>query len=249
MYQWQLGHLLLQPLLFFQAEDGIRSFHVTGVQTCALPIWGWLGPTRHRGTGEFVEGNLRSVDPQAPLSPLALRHRPHRNPRSAGTPHHVCGPPPARKRDAQVSTRISHLLVADWPRSAAMATPVRWIRHHMPAQLTRHVGSNPVGAARTTMDEDGARLLVVFGEHLADRHKVLVVPPSGHDDLHVELPYSRSLRGRMVLSGRSRRRPRRTAGAHPGTGGAASGVWVGRALAPGGAQGSGSLTTTPPKRL
>src|SRR5690606_40694994 len=29
---------------FFQAEDGIRDFHVTGVQTCALPI---LGP-RHR---------------------------------------------------------------------------------------------------------------------------------------------------------------------------------------------------------
>src|SRR6266511_5238047 len=24
---------------FFQAEDGIRYFHVTGVQTCALPIW------------------------------------------------------------------------------------------------------------------------------------------------------------------------------------------------------------------
>src|SRR5690606_40543820 len=24
---------------FFQAEDGIRVFHVTGVQTCALPIW------------------------------------------------------------------------------------------------------------------------------------------------------------------------------------------------------------------
>src|SRR5690606_40140815 len=23
---------------FFQAEDGIRAFHVTGVQTCALPI-------------------------------------------------------------------------------------------------------------------------------------------------------------------------------------------------------------------
>src|SRR5690606_39572347 len=22
-----------------QAEDGIRDFHVTGVQTCALPIW------------------------------------------------------------------------------------------------------------------------------------------------------------------------------------------------------------------
>src|SRR5690606_40680065 len=24
---------------FFQGEDGIRDFHVTGVQTCALPIW------------------------------------------------------------------------------------------------------------------------------------------------------------------------------------------------------------------
>src|SRR5690606_41875739 len=24
--------------IFFQAEDGIRDFHVTGVQTCALPI-------------------------------------------------------------------------------------------------------------------------------------------------------------------------------------------------------------------
>src|SRR5690606_40692707 len=24
---------------FFQAEDGIRAFHVTGVQTCALPIY------------------------------------------------------------------------------------------------------------------------------------------------------------------------------------------------------------------
>src|SRR4030043_1071080 len=25
---------------FFQAEDGIRDVAVTGVQTCALPIWG-----------------------------------------------------------------------------------------------------------------------------------------------------------------------------------------------------------------
>src|SRR5690606_28177718 len=32
------SHLLLYILSFFQAEDGIRGFHVTGVQTCALPI-------------------------------------------------------------------------------------------------------------------------------------------------------------------------------------------------------------------
>src|SRR5690606_40447589 len=28
----------LTYFFFFQAEDGIRDFHVTGVQTCALPI-------------------------------------------------------------------------------------------------------------------------------------------------------------------------------------------------------------------
>src|SRR5699024_1869406 len=28
-------------MFFFQAEDGIRDRNVTGVQTCALPIWQW----------------------------------------------------------------------------------------------------------------------------------------------------------------------------------------------------------------
>src|SRR2546426_4901799 len=27
---------------FFQAEDGIRDYKVTGVQTCALPIFEWV---------------------------------------------------------------------------------------------------------------------------------------------------------------------------------------------------------------
>src|SRR5690554_3967085 len=31
---------MLDVSLFFQAEDGIRDADVTGVQTCALPIWG-----------------------------------------------------------------------------------------------------------------------------------------------------------------------------------------------------------------
>src|SRR5699024_12172856 len=30
---------LITCLFFFQAEDGIRDRNVTGVQTCALPIW------------------------------------------------------------------------------------------------------------------------------------------------------------------------------------------------------------------
>src|SRR5690606_18663025 len=39
--------MLISFTFFFQAEDGIRGFHVTGVQTCALPIWGGRG---HRGS-------------------------------------------------------------------------------------------------------------------------------------------------------------------------------------------------------
>src|SRR5690606_15786437 len=35
-------------VFFFQAEDGIRDFHVTGVQTCALPIWRWADWTFSR---------------------------------------------------------------------------------------------------------------------------------------------------------------------------------------------------------
>src|SRR2546430_11123697 len=34
-------------LFFFQAEDGIRDLTVTGVQTCALPIWFYV-PSRKR---------------------------------------------------------------------------------------------------------------------------------------------------------------------------------------------------------
>src|SRR5256885_14552830 len=31
----------MSVFFFFQAEDGIRDYKVTGVQTCALPIWIW----------------------------------------------------------------------------------------------------------------------------------------------------------------------------------------------------------------
>src|SRR5690606_40175337 len=37
---------------FFQAEDGIRDFHVTGVQTCALPIY----LVRHDRAGRRIMG-------------------------------------------------------------------------------------------------------------------------------------------------------------------------------------------------
>src|SRR5256885_12451992 len=37
--------VVLLSLFFFQAEDGIRDYKVTGVQTCALPIFTLSVPT------------------------------------------------------------------------------------------------------------------------------------------------------------------------------------------------------------
>src|SRR6266511_5791426 len=42
MYKYVSSYLSKDHFIvffFFQAEDGIRDFHVTGVQTCALPIF------------------------------------------------------------------------------------------------------------------------------------------------------------------------------------------------------------------
>src|SRR5688500_19956240 len=42
---------------FFQAEDGIRDYKVTGVQTCALPIL----DRQHFGRNRLVRSRRRSV--------------------------------------------------------------------------------------------------------------------------------------------------------------------------------------------
>src|SRR5258707_4076397 len=44
---------------FFQAEDGIRDIGVTGVQTCALPIY---YPTFYEGLENLLGGFLAGVD-------------------------------------------------------------------------------------------------------------------------------------------------------------------------------------------
>src|SRR5690606_14550104 len=47
---------------FFQAEDGIRDFHVTGVQTCALPIYHRRCAQRARQVREVVREQVPAVD-------------------------------------------------------------------------------------------------------------------------------------------------------------------------------------------
>src|SRR5256884_3715779 len=54
-------------LFFFQAEDGIRDVAVTGVQTCALPIYRLVGPDETmevigRGAVTVVDGSQVVTD-------------------------------------------------------------------------------------------------------------------------------------------------------------------------------------------
>src|SRR5215208_1706156 len=61
---------------FFQAEDGIRDGHVTGVQTCALPIWRRLvaDPRRerlHRRRRDGGRPAVREGRPRAAPEPAA----------------------------------------------------------------------------------------------------------------------------------------------------------------------------------
>src|SRR5207253_3695857 len=66
---------------FFQAEDGIRDGHVTGVQTCALPISGPSTRRRARRAPSRPAGSSSSA-----LCALACRDRWSRSAGSARTP-------------------------------------------------------------------------------------------------------------------------------------------------------------------
>src|SRR5256885_3722344 len=46
---------LIKEIFFFQAEDGIRDYKVTGVQTCALPIF--IAPTVGPTLGGWITDN------------------------------------------------------------------------------------------------------------------------------------------------------------------------------------------------
>src|SRR5699024_11303774 len=59
-------------VFFFQAEDGIRDRNVTGVQTCALPIWGRRG--RHPG-GPARAARPRGGSASRPPGPAGRRGR------------------------------------------------------------------------------------------------------------------------------------------------------------------------------
>src|SRR5690554_7735815 len=60
---------------FFQAEDGIRCADVTGVQTCALPIWvrvnavapGWIASSGMDNYPAHMKSWIRSLANAVPI--------------------------------------------------------------------------------------------------------------------------------------------------------------------------------------
>src|SRR5260221_13112609 len=94
--------ILLCSFFFFQAEDGIRDHCVTGVQTCALPIWkrltfiSWLNFDSHSSTapviGEALEGwgvHARGIWP-SPANRLEVGSSPTQPAPGKYTSHHAC---------------------------------------------------------------------------------------------------------------------------------------------------------------
>src|SRR5438046_4081587 len=62
---WLLFFMVFIFVFFFQAEDGIRDWSVTGVQTCALPIFGVAvvaGEGRDLGLGPAAVHAVRNAD-------------------------------------------------------------------------------------------------------------------------------------------------------------------------------------------
>src|SRR5690606_39689578 len=64
--------------IFYQAEYGIRDFHVTGVQTCALPILTASGRTsgspESAGCGESPQSIRKGTAPGRAASGSVSRH-------------------------------------------------------------------------------------------------------------------------------------------------------------------------------
>src|SRR5215211_8975265 len=69
---------------FFQAEDGIRDHCVTGVQTCALPIW----PAGARDDWSTPASPPESAPPASPAPASSEERRVGKECRSRWSPYH-----------------------------------------------------------------------------------------------------------------------------------------------------------------
>src|SRR5256885_8670456 len=84
MTEWVKSESAMSVHFLFQAEDGIRDYKVTGVQTCALPI---SAPDQPSGASRQRRGGGGRPAPDRPGPPRAARGAPeHRHDLSAVQP-------------------------------------------------------------------------------------------------------------------------------------------------------------------
>src|SRR4030066_2147881 len=95
---------------FFQAEDGIRDSSVTGVQTCALPIWAFSDEVLRRL--RWMNDTLGPILGQA-LADRSEERRGGKEGRSRGSPH------PLKKKDGRA-------WFCCFPVGGSVHTPCRW---------------------------------------------------------------------------------------------------------------------------
>src|SRR5256886_8756632 len=96
---------------FFQAEDGIRDLTVTGVQTCALPIF---GSGSRLSINELAARALRAFD---------------RDSRNGAVVH--APPRPGEQRHVQADTTRARLTLRSEERRVGKECRSRWSPYHL----------------------------------------------------------------------------------------------------------------------
>src|SRR5256885_8750911 len=144
-------YLLIQFFFFFQAEDGIRDYKVTGVQTCALPI------SRQASPVGLTVANSATASWAYSLKPASEK----RLERAVPTMRYRSGSRPAAARwnNPGSNFRLARSPVA--PKSTitwGSGRPGRWVvgRDGLSELITPHFGCSVIGA-----DPDRGRATVM----------------------------------------------------------------------------------------
>src|SRR5690606_40453978 len=89
-------------VFFFQAEDGIRDFHVTGVQTCALPIYSQSSTVSRSSESVPVLSKQAAFTRASEARKSPLRATMPRRARAARPPHTATGVARPRSEERRV---------------------------------------------------------------------------------------------------------------------------------------------------
>src|SRR5438093_8435317 len=100
---------------FFQAEDGIRDWSVTGVQTCALPISEIVGAAH------------------PPVQPRLFRHRIRNQPVDEQAPRHHAGRSEERRVGKECRTRWTPCNAKKQTTTAVQAARRKWTSTRVPS--------------------------------------------------------------------------------------------------------------------